>query len=382
MKIAMIGLGTVGQGVYSLYKEKRSIFEKLMGQEISFAGIAVNNLKKKRYIEIERGLLTDDYKELIAREDVDTVLDLTGLVEEAARYNKEVLLSGKNLISANKAALAYDFSSLIEAAREGGGSFRFEAAVAGGIPLLEEFSLQLMLDDIYSFEGIVNGSSNYVLSEMTKGRAKEEVLEEASRLGILEADPSDDLEGHDSSRKLTIMANMALAGPVHISDVFRIGMEKIENKDLEVFAEKNMRVKLIASFDRGDQDRSGNKETKARLRLTPLAVNDESPFFRVSDVMNKLVLKSKRQGSLSFYGPGGKMDPTANAVWSDILRSDKSTFDSKFYRSQASAGIDKDYEANFYIREIGEKKGSFTGLSLNQAKELSKSAVLILKEER
>ena len=217
-------------------------------------------------------------------------------------------------MTANKAALADAMATLYEAAETGHGQLRFEASVAGGIPLLEALKKQAAVNTMLSLRGIINGSSNYVLDAMTQGKSVAEAMQEARQLGVLEEDPTNDLAGIDAQRKLAILATILLETGVTTKEVVRIGMQAITAEDVKACAAKHRVIKLLATFSR----ESALSES-VQLRVMPEAVDADSFFARTGGVDNCVECTGSHIGTLRFTGPGGGGDATANAVWTDVL---------------------------------------------------------------
>ncbi len=373
MKVAILGLGNVGCGVYKILKEKESQIESLMGQKIEIEKILVRDTTKNRLIDVDTDLLTDSFKEIVENPQIDTVIELTSSKSRSIDYIKVALKKDKDVVTANKAALAAAYDSIASLANSRGRSLLFEAAVAGGLPIISPIRKRLVFEEFNFFQGIVNGSSNYVLTELTDGKDKDQVLNEASKIGVLEEDPTDDLSGNDALRKLTILADLFLAGGIETAHIPCMGIEKIENGDLDLLKNMDRTVKLIAQFNRLDGDRY-------EASVMPRALTDDNVLSSVGGIYNKVLLTGTYSDNLSFFGKGGGMDPTADAVVSDLIelmRSKKSELplDSKSYKNTALSEKGK-----YYIR-LEKGAGYFNDLTLEEALELYAEGACIIKVE-
>lgn len=332
MRIGLIGYGTVGQGVYALYTERQSALERFAGEPITFGGIAVRSIRP-RTIPAPEELFTTDAMRLIKGESIDTIVEVSSDPRQSIQYISSALSAGKRVVTANKAALADSLADLLSTAEKGGGRLRFEAAVAGGIPLLDPLTLQVAVNDIYGFRGIINGSSNYVLTAMQNGKAREEAIREAQSLGVLEEDPQDDLAGIDAQRKLAIVASMLLRRGVTTKNVARIGMLALDTDDFALAKKAGRVIKLMAVCERGKAEvadctserASSPKPALRALRVMPEAISVDDPFAQVDGIYNMAEWKGTHSGMLRFSGLGGGQEATANAVWTDLLRITRET---------------------------------------------------------
>lgn len=354
MRIGLIGYGTVGQGVYALYTERRKALEHAAGEAITFGGIAVRTIRP-RAIPAPEELFTTDAMRLVKDESIDTIVEVSSDPQQSIQYISSALSAGKRVVTANKAALADSLSDLLSTAEKGGGRMRFEAAVAGGIPLLDPLTLQVAVNDIYGFRGIINGSSNYVLTAMQNGKAREEAIREAQSLGVLEEDPQDDLAGIDAQRKLAIVASMLLRRGVTTKNVARIGMLPLDTEDFALAKKAGRVIKLMAVCERGKEDVANSSSERASspqpaltaLRVMPEAISVEDPFAQVDGIYNMAEWQGNHSGMLRFSGLGGGQEATANAVWTDLLRITRETP----ALSLAGEGVaDREESARYLVR--------------------------------
>ncbi len=330
MNIALLGFGTVGQGVWKLLQERKDLLDQALGEPMNIVGIGVRTLGKKRAVSAPEELFTTDAETLVSREDVDCLVEVTGDQEMASRLMKQALLSGKSVVTANKAAVAADFEELSRAAQDGGASFRFEAAVCGGIPIVAPLIAQAALNEIETIRGIVNGSSNYVLTELAKGKALEEVLGEARRLGVLEADPTDDLAGYDAQRKIAILASLVSGHALSLDQIPCLGIETLDAQDMAWMRSAHRMIRLIASFE-------GHGGRQSAF-VCPVALPESDGLALVQGLDNQVEVQGSRVGHLVFRGPGAGMDPTANAVWTDLLSVSRSRWSPAVHSASEAGG--------------------------------------------
>lgn len=354
MRIGLIGYGTVGQGVYALYTERQSALERFAGEPITFGGIAVRSIRP-RTIPAPEELFTTDAMRLIKGESIDTIVEVSSDPRQSIQYISSALSAGKRVVTANKAALADSLADLLSTAEKGGGRLRFEAAVAGGIPLLDPLTLQVAVNDVVAFRGIINGSSNYVLTAMQNGKTREEAIREAQTLGVLEEDPRDDLEGIDAQRKLAIVASMLLHRSVTTKNVSRIGMLSLDADDFALAKKAGRVIKLMAVCERETEDVANSSSKRSSspapvltvLRVMPEAISVDDPFAQVDGIYNMAEWKGTHSGTLRFSGLGGGQEATANAVWTDLLRITRETP----ALSLAGEGVaDREESARFLVR--------------------------------
>ena len=310
VKIGLIGLGTVGTGVVKVLKN----FDN-----IEIAKIAVKNLNKKRDIEnLDESLLTDNPYEIVNNPEVDIVVEVIGGVEPAYDLLKTAILNGKHIVTANKELLAKKGQELFNLANENNTVILYEAAIAGGIPIIMPLKTTLAGNKIHTIEAILNGTTNYILTKMEKdGVSYEEVLKEAQKLGYAETDPTGDVEGFDSAYKIATLATIALNQRVDINKIYREGITKICARDMKFAKDLGYRIKLIALAKL-------TEDNKADVRVHPMLVPIKDCLASINGVTNSVVLEGFPVGRVMFAGPGAGMFPTASSVLGDILAISKS----------------------------------------------------------
>ncbi len=316
VKIGLLGLGTVGSGVYRILTEGNTILTQKAGMDLEVDRILVRNLDRKRRVDVESDLLTTDPEMILNNPDISIVVEVLGGEEPARTYIEKALRAGKQVVTANKEVIAKHGVELLKMAREEGVDLFFEASVAGGIPILRPLQESLAGEDVEAVYGIVNGTTNYMLTAMDKqGLDFAEVLADAQERGYAEADPTADIAGHDAARKLAILASIAFNTRVPLDKVYCTGIEKITAADIAGAAELGYVIKLLAIARRV----KGGIEA----RVHPALVPQEHPLAAVEGVYNAVVVQGWAVGTLMFYGAGAGQMPTGSAVVGDVIAAAK-----------------------------------------------------------
>ena len=311
IKIGLLGLGTVGTGVYKLIGRRADSMEKTIGAELEIKKILVHNMNKKRE-GIDPSLLTDDWREIVEDDEIQIVVEVMGGMEPAKTIILEALRAGKNVVSANKDLIAEEGRILLDTAQENGKDFLFEAAVAGGIPIIRPLKQCLAANEISDVLGIVNGTTNYILTKMFEdGMEFEDALRQAQELGYAEADPTADVEGLDAGRKAAIMASIAFHSRVVFSDVYTEGITKITAADIEYAIEFDRVIKLLGV--------ARSTETGIEVGVYPMMIGKEHPLASVRDSFNAVFIHGDAVDDAMFYGRGAGEMPTASAVVGDVI---------------------------------------------------------------
>ncbi len=307
VKVGIIGVGTVGQSVINILKENQDIISARAGVQIVPLIGVVNNLSKKRDVTID---LSDNPDDILENDDIDIVVELMGGVEKPYEIVKKALQKGKSVVTANKALLAYHRYELQDLA--GDNSFEYEAAVAGGIPIINALRDGLSANHIESIRGIINGTCNYMLTKMiNEGVAYDVILKEAQDLGYAEADPTFDVGGFDAAHKLLILASIAYGIDAKPEDILIEGIENITQEDIEFAKEFNYSIKLL-----GIAKKRGNF---VELRVHPALIPNSEMIAKVDGVMNGVSVIGDKVGETMYYGPGAGGDATASAVIANII---------------------------------------------------------------
>jgi homoserine dehydrogenase len=312
VRVALLGCGVVGSQVARLIHEQADDLAARVGAPVEVAGIAVRRLGLPRDVDLPEGLFTTDAAALVARDDVDVVVEVIGGIEPARTLILSALGHGASVVTANKALLAEDGATLFEAAERAGRDLYYEAAVAGAIPILRPLRESLAGDRVTRVLGIVNGTTNFILDKMdTSGAGFSEALEEAQELGYAEADPTADVEGFDAAAKAAILASLAFHSRVTASDVYREGISEVTAADVASARDMGSVVKLLAICElRGDQ---------VAARVHPAMIPRSHPLASVREAYNAVFVESEAAGQLMFYGPGAGGAPTASAVLGDLV---------------------------------------------------------------
>ncbi|HET7876967.1 MAG TPA: homoserine dehydrogenase [Methylomirabilota bacterium] len=313
IKIALLGLGTVGSGVVKVLQGHGPDMEERAGCRLTLHRIADADLTRPREgLELRRLPLVADANTVLTDPAVQIVIELIGGLEPARSFILRAMEAGKHVVTANKALLAHHGAEIFDAARRNHVMLGFEAAVAGGIPLIRAVKEGLTANRILSAFGILNGTCNYILSKMTdEKRDFAEVLKEAQAHGYAEADPTLDIEGMDSAHKLQILATLAFRTSVDLKDIHTEGITGVTQRDVEDAGELGYRIKLLAIAKAAD----GALEVRVHPTMIPAA----SPLAAVSGVFNAVFITGDNVGNLMFYGRGAGQLPTASAVWSDTV---------------------------------------------------------------
>jgi homoserine dehydrogenase len=343
LRVAVLGHGIVGREVVRLLEAQSADLAARVGAPLEIAGIAVR--RPARHPDVPAALLTTDAAALVSADDVDIVVELVGGIEPARSLLLTALRSGKSVVSANKALLAEDGALLHDAAAASGVDLYYEAAVAGAIPLLRPLRESLAGDRILRVMGIVNGTTNFIMSRMAAtGAGFAETLDEASALGYAEADPSADVDGYDAAAKAAILAGLSFHTRVTAADVHREGIADVTAADFASAQALGCTIKLLAICER-DQDPDGTESVSVRVHpaMVPLA----HPLAGVGDAFNAVFVEAEAAGSLMFYGRGAGGAPTASAVLGDIVAVARN-------RVSGSVGAGESAYAQLRIRPIGE----------------------------
>jgi homoserine dehydrogenase len=313
VKLALLGCGTVGRQVVRLLHEQAEDLTARVGAPVEIVGIAVRRADRDRGgLPVDPALFTTDALALVKRDDVDVVVEVVGGIEPARTWLTGALRLGKGVVTANKALLAEDGGALHEAAVAGGADLYFEAAVAGAIPLLRPLRESLHGDRISRVTGIVNGTTNFILSAMdTTGVGFTEALEEAMVLGYAEADPTADVEGFDAAAKAAILASLAFHTRVTAADVHREGITEVSAADVISAREMGCVIKLLCLAERVDG--------AVGVRVHPAMIPRTHPLAAVTGAFNAVFVEADAAGQLMFYGAGAGGAPTASAVLGDIV---------------------------------------------------------------
>ncbi|MFN9141616.1 MAG: homoserine dehydrogenase [Betaproteobacteria bacterium] len=312
VRVGLIGLGTVGGGTFAVLERNQQEITRRAGRGIEIAAVAVRDVAKARRLVGEALPVTDRPLELVRQPDIDIVVELMGGYEPARTLVLEAIAHGKHVVTANKALLARHGNEIFEAARARGVMVAFEAAVAGGIPIIKALREGLTANRIEWIAGIINGTSNFILSEMrARGLPFEAVLAEAQRLGYAEADPTFDIEGVDAAHKLTILSAIAFGVPINFDAAYTEGIGRLAAADIKYAEQLGYRIKLLGITKR--------TALGVELRVHPTLVPMQRLLASVEGAMNAVLVKGDAVGITLYYGKGAGAEPTASAVVADLV---------------------------------------------------------------
>ncbi len=310
INIGILGLGNVGIGTVKILKENFNHICKKSGAEIVIKKVLVSDINKDRDVELDKSILTTDAYEILNDPDISIVVELIGGLEPAFTYIKTAMENKKHVVSANKLCIAEKMSELFSIAQENGVMFKFEASVAGGVPIINGINSSLTANQIESIVGIINGTTNFILTKMTnENKDFNDVLKEAQRLGFAEADPTSDVENHDAKYKLKILTKLAFG--FEADEIYTEGITSIESSDIQYADQFGYIFKSLAV--------AKAKDGKIELRVTPSMIKKSHPLANVSDSFNAILVNGNAVGELMFYGRGAGSLPTGSAVVADLI---------------------------------------------------------------
>jgi len=342
LKVGMLGCGVVGSQIARLLVENKSDLTSRAGANLELVKVAVKNIKTKRE-GIPSNLLTDDANSIVNDPEIDLIIEVIGGITPAKELILTAIKNGKSVVTANKALLAQAGAELYTAADNANVDLYYEAAVAGAIPILRPLRESLVGDQVLRIMGIVNGTTNYILTKMDEsGTAFEDALKQAQALGFAEADPTADVEAIDAASKAAILAGLAFHSRVSDTDVYREGITKITATDVKVAKAMDMVIKLLAIAEL-------TPEGEISVRVHPALLSRTHPLASVRESFNAVFVEAKSAGQLMFYGKGAGGEPTASAILGDLVA---------VARHKVTGGIgpkESDY-ADLKIAKIGQTK--------------------------
>lgn len=359
VNIGLLGLGIVGSGVAKALMEKSHQFKNVSGKELLVKKVLIRDPEKQRMYKPQDGLLTTNPEDIIDNPDIDIIVEVMGGLRPANEYIKRSILAGKHVITANKELIANHGPELLSLAQKQKVHLMFEASVAGGTPIIAPLLRDLAANEILAIHGIINGTTNYILSKMAEEETSfDEALAEAQELGYAESDPSSDVSGDDAAFKLAILSSLAFHTAVRPEDVFREGITRLAPQDFRYAKELGYQIKLLAIATR-----SGNT---IQARVHPALVPTEVMIAKVEGVLNAIEIQTDLAGRVLFHGRGAGSEPTASAIIADMLDISKNLPET----SSLSQSINWKYLADFipideletkyYIRlNVREEPGVF-----------------------
>lgn len=310
--VGLLGLGTVGSGVVKIIEDHQDKLMHQVGCPVKVKKVLVKNIDKERQVHIDEDILTTNVDDIIKNPDIDVVIEVMGGVEETRKHIIEALQAKKHVVTANKDLMAVYGTELISLATEKGCDLFYEASVAGGIPILRSLVDGLASDNITKMMGIVNGTTNFILTKMSKfGSAYDDVLKEAQELGYAEADPTSDVEGLDAARKMAILARLGFSMHVDLEDVKAKGISSVTDDDISYSKRLGYTMKLIGIAQK--------ENGKIEVAVEPTLLPESHPLAAVNDEYNAVYVYGEAVGETMFYGPGAGSLPTATSVVSDLV---------------------------------------------------------------
>ena len=377
LNVAIIGLGTVGSGVIKLLKRQKSNIKNRTGIELELVAISAKNKRKKRSVDISPYRWIASPINIAKDPDVDVIVELIGDMDNTARkVIKEAINNGKHVVTANKSLLAKEGSIFEELARKKNVFLRYEAAVAGGIPIIKVLQDSLIVNKISKLYGVINGTCNFILTKMeAEGREYTDVFSEAKQLGYVESDPRLDIGGIDSAHKLALLSCLAFGTSLDFKGVKTEGIDHISIEDIEEAHLIGYKIKLLATAE--------YQKKLLRQEVSPKLIRKESPIAQVNGSTNIIAIEGEEIGTTIFSGPGAGMGPTASSVVSDLVaiasRKSKSTFLNGDKNNSSNRDKTLTKKSSFYLRfvlkdkpgviaRLSGKLGS-CGISINQMKQ-------------
>ena len=349
IKIAVLGYGTVGSGVVEVIQTNQELINKRVGEELDIKYVL--DLRDFPGSPAEH-LIVHDFEQIVNDEEVKIVVEVMGGTGVAYDFTKRSLLAGKSVVTSNKALVAKHGAELLAIAKEKNINYLYEASVGGGIPIIRPLTSSLTGDEILEITGIVNGTTNFMMTKMYNEDANYgTVLKEAQDLGYAERDPSADVEGHDACRKIAILSSIISGKLVDFEEIYTEGITKITTTDIKYAKMMNKKIKLLASCKR--------EENKLCAIVAPCLVSPEHPLYSVDDVFNAIFVKGNMLGDSMFYGSGAGKLPTASAVVGDIVEAAKNPGRSMMstWTSEKLELIDKaDTKKRFFVRVDGKQE--------------------------
>lgn len=384
INVGLIGFGNVGSGVIKILQDKKTILNNKTGLQINIKKICDKDITSKRNVSVDKRLLTCDVKEIINDPQIDIVLELIGNIHPAKQYLTEAIKKGKHVVTANKALLSQEGRELFAIALERGKNIYFEASVGAGIPIIKSLREGLVANKFYSIFGIVNGTSNFILSQMSNYNCTfAQALKEAMSKGFAERNPTLDIEGIDSGHKLILLTYLCFGRWVNLNDIFIEGISRISLADINYAKELGLEVKLLAIAKKVNDE--------LEVRVHPTLIPKTHLLASVSGIFNAIYVSSDLAGKLLFYGPGAGQLSAASAVVSDLVDLTKD-IRAGLFRPTLNIMTDKsikklrridEIESRYYIRFMAlDKPGVLAKISGILAKFNISIASVTQKERR
>lgn len=367
-KVGLLGYGTVGKGAYKILQERKEEIKTWVGEDVE-VGKVLMLPEEAENTDLPKDIVSTDFDEILMDESIDLVVEVTGAKKAGYEFMKKALECGKHVVTANKAVVSAHYGELVNLSLKNNVAFLFEAAVGGGIPVITPLKTQVILNDIHKIHGILNGTCNYLLWDMFKNNKDyESTLKKCQELGYAEADPTDDVGGFDTQRKLKILTSMVLGADVPEDNVYVEGLQNISGVDVQVLKDKNMTVKLL-----GTSEISKDSYT---AMVEPTILSKDAFLGQIPEAINSVEIHGNFVGRLQFVGAGAGMDPTGNAIVNDII----DAFSNRYGTLQASEcqlkNKNDEVKGKYYLRFQGEVPEDW----VDQKDEVKGETILFTKE--
>jgi homoserine dehydrogenase len=350
--VGLLGLGNVGTGFYNTLEMNRSKISSYLNKEIIVKKVLVNDINKKRDLDFEGLVLTDNFDEIIEDSEIEIIVEVLGGLEPSFSYIKKSLIKGKKVVTANKAVVATYSKELSEICSKYKGTLRYEGSVGGGIPIINTLTTNLVSNEIKKMIGIINGTTNFILTQMTDNQMEfDQALKLAQERGYAEADPTSDLEGEDAAFKLSILSDVAFNKKISPDKIPTEGIKKISQKDIQYASELGYIIKLLAI--------GINNEDQLELTVHPALIKKDHPLASVKNEFNALFVEGNSVGEVMMYGKGAGSMPTGSAVLGDVINIIKFDLDANCLTDKNHGhNLDTIGENQFYVRlEVYDKPG-------------------------
>lgn len=375
IKIALLGFGTVGEGVYRTVKSHQEELKAVLGDNVEIAAVLIKNKQKKRDIDSDV-LITDDFEDILRLRGINVVMEAIVEREPTFTYLEKAIEKGCHIITANKEMFAHHGPELKSLAAQHGVSVGFEATVGGGIPVIQTLQQLLAVNRVRKIEGIVNGTSNYILTEMReKQQSFGAALAAAQVKGYAEADPTNDVDGYDALYKLMILSDLAFGEQPEWSKIERKGIRPIRADHIEEARALGLRLKVIASIERKGGELVGS--------VKPVAVSESHPFYNIEGVENAINIQTDIVGSITLQGPGAGMFPTGSAMIEDLVHVNRVPVKRFFARAREEELVEEssgnDGEHWLILSQVKNLFHTFPSITIVENK---KSGVYLIQAER
>ncbi len=360
--VAILGLGVVGGGTYQILTEKREYFKKTQGVDITVECVLEKNVERAKQLGVEESRIASSIEEVVTNPNVDIVVEVIGGTGVAKTFVTKALMSGKTVVTSNKELFAKHWPELEEEAKKMNAGLFFEASCVGGVPIIRTLQEGMQANKILSIKGIINGTTNYILTKMAyEGWSYEEALKEAQRLGYAEFNPTADVEGFDATYKLSILSSLAFNKKICIENVYREGITGINKEDIAYGKEMGYTLKLLGI--------GKDTENGVEVRVHPTFVRNDDPLAAVNDSFNAVHLVGDAVGEIMLYGRGAGALPTGSAIVSDVIFAAKhdryfyASFENNQKGNKETKFVD-DFTSKYYLRlSVADKPGVLSKIS-------------------